>query len=139
MTGLGWWYAVVEDLGPVKGRVLLRGRGETLQHFGLDALPEVETSYERGGGIHIGKLRVSPYRVSWQAFKIAVPQRYPSGRGWVGWTICLSRNHRVRDFVTLAMVIEASGAAWTGFLKGTGGRYLERECLLGTAGLSQTS
>jgi hypothetical protein len=127
---LGWWYSVIRDRGTKRGRVLLRGRGETILYFGLDRLPEMEWSYYRNGGLQIGKLRTSPRKVNWQAFRIAVPERYPSGRGLKGWSISLSANHQVQDFQALAEVIERSGTPWVGFQKGTGARYLQKEALL---------
>jgi hypothetical protein len=112
------------------GNVLLRCRAGTLSHFGLCAFPRVATAYTRNGGIHIGKWRTSPRKVNWQSFRIAVPERYPSGVGWKGWSFALSANHRLYDFEAVAQAIEASGVPWIGFQKQSGARYLDRSALI---------
>lgn len=112
------------------GRVLLRGKVATLSYFGLDALPPLESCYERLGGLQIGKLRTSPRKVCWHSFRIAVPEAYPSCNRWKGWTFSLSANHRIYDFRAIAQVIEAKGVPWTGFQKASGAKLFEKECLL---------
>lgn len=115
------------------GNVLLRGRVGTLSYFGLCALPRLDTAYERQGGIQIGKWRTSPRKVSWQGYRIAIPEKYDSCSRWKGWSIALSANHRQYDLVTLAHAIEASGVPWVGFQNKNGGRHLMRESLIGNS------
>lgn len=112
------------------GRVLLRARRGTLLFFALDQLSFVEDGYERFGGLHVGQLRVSPKKVNWQAFRIAVPERYPSANRDKGYSVSVSANCRLFHLQKLAEVIEASGRPWTGFQRSTGARWLSRESLL---------
>jgi hypothetical protein len=123
-------YLVLADGKGKSGRVLLRGRLGTVRHFGLDAFPFVVDSYERNGGLHIGKLRTSPRRVNWQAFRIEVPETYPSCNRRVGWSVSVSANFRLYHLRAVAGAIEASGVPWSGFQKPSGARWISREPLL---------
>jgi len=110
--------------------VLLRGLDTTLSYFGLYAFEPVEEAYYRNGGIHLGKLRVSPRRVNWQSFRIAVPEVYPSGKRFKGWMVGVSANFRLYHLQEVARVIEASGVPWIGFQKATGAKWIDKEGLL---------
>ena len=112
------------------GNVLLRAPKGTVLYFGLDALPPLDTVYERNGGLQLFKYRTSPRKVNWQGFRIEIPELYPSGKRFKGWSFSLSANHRQFDFAAIAAVIEDHGVAWTGFQRSTGAKYMVKECLL---------
>jgi len=126
----GHVYLVLSDGKGRSGRVLLRGRLATIEYFGLDALPHLELSYRRQGGIQIGKWRTSPRKVNWQSFRIEVPEVYPSGKRMKGWMVSVSANCRMYHLQSVAEAIESSGVAWNGFQRATGAKWLPKQHFL---------
>jgi len=123
-------YWIVREGTPKTGNVLLRALLGTAEYFGLDQFPSLQDVYTRRGSIHLGKWRTSPRNVSWRGYRIAIPDKYASGRRYVGWSIALSANHRQFDLAAIARVIEAKGVPWKGFQNKDGARHTDREAYL---------